>query len=233
VVVAQSQDDLMREYSENFGDAAGDAIDQLARAQFVAGTNVQYASTATSRATLGSGMTLNNAEIREAVRTLRRKDTPEIAGAGYVAIIHPDTWFDFIADSTVVTSYQQAGPRSESNPLFTGELFRWMGVTFEVSSNAAKVDAISGVASPGLSGAAVYQTVVFGQDAVGASEFDALALSMIVKPFGTGDSVTDPLDQLASTGWKASYAAGILNQNFLVRIEHTDSISQNGAQSSA
>lgn len=232
VAISQSQDDLLREYSQNFGEAAGDAIDQLARTAFVAGTNVQYASTATSRATLSSGMRLTAAEIREAVRTLRRRNAPEIPGSGYVAIIHPDTWFDFIGDSDIVNAYQNAGPRSESNPLFTGELFRWMGVTFEVTSNAAKIDNASNAASPALSGAAIYQTVVFGDQAVGASQFDALALSMFVKPLGSAGT-SDPLSQVATTGWKATYSAKILNQNFLVRIEHTDSISNVGTESSA
>ena len=233
VAVAQSQDDLMREYSTNFGEAAGDAIDQLARAQFIAGTSVQYASTATARTGLGSGMYLTAAEVREAVRTLSRQDAPKIPGAGYVSVIHPDTRFDFLGDSDVVSAYENAGPRGADNPLFTGELFRWMGVTFEVTSNAAKIDALSGRGSPGLSGAAVYQTVVFGDQAVGASEFSALALALVVKPFGSSGAVDDPLDQLASVGWKASYAAGILNENFLVRIEHTTSLSRNGAESSA
>lgn len=232
MALAQTQDELMSEYTANFGESAADALDQLARTAFLATTTIQYASTATARDEVGSGMTLTAAEIREAVRTLRRNNAPEIAGSGYVAIIHPDTWFDFIGDSDIVNAYQNAGPRSESNPLFTGELFRWMGVTFEVTSNAPKEDAVSGQVSPGISGAAVYQTLVFGDQAVGASEFDALALSMHVKALGSSGT-DDPLDQRATVGWKASFAAGVLQDNFIVNIEHNASISQNGAQSSA
>jgi N4-gp56 family major capsid protein len=228
--IAQSQDDLTREYSENFGEAAGDSIDQLARTQFIAGTSVQYASTATTRQTVGSGMYLTAAEIREAVRTLKRNDAKPIPGSGFVGVIHPDSWFDLMGDSDIVSAYENAGPRGESNPLFTGELFRWMGVTFEVTTNAAVVAALSGRGSPGLSGAAIYQTVVFGEQAVGASEFDALALAMVVKPLGSSGAVDDPLDQLASVGWKGSYAAGILNENFLTRIEHLTTTSRNGAE---
>lgn len=231
VAILQSQDDLLREYSANFGEAMGDAIDQLARTAFVAITTVQFASTAATRGAVGSGMTLTAAEIRESVRTLRRANAPERQEGGYVAIIHPDTWFDFIGDSDVVNAYQNAGPRGESNPLFTGDLFRWMGVTFDVTSNAAKVNAISGRASPGLSGAAIYQTVVFGDQVVGATALSAQTASLHMKPLGAGGT-QDPLDQFATVGWKAPYVAGVLNNNFGVVIEHNASISQNGAESS-
>lgn len=229
VALTQSQDDLIREYSGNFGEAMGDAIDQLARTAFVAISTLQFASTAASRGFLGSGMTLTAAEIREAVKTLRRNNAPEISGGGYVAVIHPDTWFDFIGDSDVVNAYQNAGPRGPDNPLFTGQLFRWMGVTFDVTSNAAFIQAISANNSPGISGAAVYQTVVFGAQAVGATELAAHAMSIHFKPLGAGGT-QDPLDQFATVGWKAAYVAGVLNNSYGVVIEHTTSTSQNGAQ---
>lgn len=229
VAITQSQDDLVREYSANFGEAMGDAIDQLARVAFAAISTIQYASTATTRGAVGSGMTLTAAEIREAVKTLRRRNAPEISGGGYVAIIHPDTWFDFIGDSDVVNAYQNAGPRGESNPLFTGDLFRWMGVTFDVTSQAAFIQAISGVGSPGLSGGAIYQTVVFGDQVVGATQLSAHAMSLHFKPLGAGGT-QDPLDQFATIGWKAAYVAGVLNNNYGVVIEHSTSTSQHGAQ---
>ena len=229
VAITQSQDDLVREYSANFGEAMGDAIDQLARTAFIAISTVQYASTAADRYGVGSGKTLTAAEIREAVKTLRRRNAPEVSGGGYVAIIHPDTWFDFIGDSDVVNAYQNAGPRSESNPLFTGDLFRWMGVTFDVTSQAAFVQALSGRGSPGISGAAVYQTVVFGDQVVGATTLSAHAMSLHFKPLGAGGT-QDPLDQFATIGWKAAYVAGVLNNNFGVVIEHNTSTSQHGAQ---
>lgn len=221
VAIKQSQDDLMLEYSRNFGEAAGDALDQLMRNVMVAGTtNIQYVGTQGSRGDLGSGDYLTAAEIREAVRTLSRNNVPKVGSVGrYVAIIHPDTRYDFMGDSDVVNAYQYAGPRSNTeNPLFTGELFDWMGVRFEVTTNAA----IS--TSLGFSGANVYKTLVFGEGAFGAAKFEAQGLALIVKPLGSSGAVDDPLDQLASVGWKASWAGGILDQTRVTRIEHITSI---------
>ena len=41
----------------------------------------------------------------------------------------------------------------------------------------------------------------------------------IVKPLGSAGS-SDPLDQRETSGWKASLTAVILNDAFMVRIEH-------------
>lgn len=218
--IRQSQDDLMSEYSTNYGDAAADALDQLMRDGIIAGTNVQYAGTNGSRGDVGSGDYLTPAEIREAVRTLSRNNAPKVTSVGrYVAIVHPDARFDFMGNSDAVNAYQYAaGAVGKDAALFTGELWDWMGVRFDITTQA-KV-----FSSAGLSGANVYATLVFGQDAYGATKFDAQGMAIIVKPLGSAGA-NDPLNQFATVGWKASWGGGILDQNRLVRIEHVTSIS--------
>lgn len=219
VNIRQSQDDLMSEYSTNYGDAAADALDQLMREAIVGGTNVQYASTAGSRGGVGSGSYLTPAEIREAVRTLSRNNAPKVTSTGrYVAVTHPDARFDFMGETDAVNAYQYASNRGDNNPLFTGELADWMGVRFEVTTQA-KI-----FSSAGLSGADVYATLVTGQDSYGATKFDAQGMAIIVKPLGSAGA-NDPLNQFATVGWKASWGGGILDQTRLVRIEHVTSIS--------
>lgn len=220
VAIKQSQDDLLAEYSQNFGEAAGDAIDQLERDAIIAGaTSIQYASTGTSAATVGSGMYLTPAEIREAVRTLSRNNAPKVASVGrYVCITHPDARFDFMGTTDAVNAYQYAAPRTQTeNPLFTGELFDWMGVRFEVTTQV-KVNS-----SAGLSGADIYNSIVFGQDAFAAVKFDTLGMALIVKPLGSAGTA-DPLSQIASVGWKASWAGGVLDVTRVVNIKHVTSI---------
>ena len=169
-------------------------------------------------------MYLTPAEIREAVRTLSRNNVPKVGSVGrYVAIMHPDTRYDFMGNSDVVNAYQSAAPRAADNPLFSGELFDWMGVRFEVTTQARVFS------SAGLSGADVYATVVFGESAYGAAKFEEQSVAIVVKPFGSSGAVDDPLDQLASVGWKGSHASGILDQTRLVRIEHVASISNAAA----
>lgn len=65
-------------------------------------------------------------------------------------------------------------------------------------------------------------TLVFGKDAYGVIDVEGKgAVQLIVKPHGSGGT-NDPLDQRATIGAKVmAYTASILNDLWLVRIEHT------------
>ena len=68
----------------------------------------------------------------------------------------------------------------------------------------------------------VHCTLVFGKDAYGVIDVEGKgAVQLIVKPHGSGGT-NDPLDQRATIGAKVmAYTAAILNDLWLVRIEHT------------
>lgn len=68
----------------------------------------------------------------------------------------------------------------------------------------------------------VHCTLVFGADAYGVIDVDGSGtMETIIKPHGSAGSL-DPLNQRATVGAKvAAYAAKILNNLWLVRIEHT------------
>jgi len=82
-------------------------------------------------------------------------------------------------------------------------------------------------ASLGLSGADVYGNLVFGDQWYGTINLEKMPAKVIVKDRGSAGT-NDPLDQLASVGWKAAHAAVILNQALGVRLE-TVSSSKNAA----
>ena len=68
----------------------------------------------------------------------------------------------------------------------------------------------------------VHATIVFGRDAYGVIDVAGNgAVQLIVKPHGSSGAA-DPLDQRATVGAKVTaYTAAILNDLWLVRIEHT------------
>jgi hypothetical protein len=68
----------------------------------------------------------------------------------------------------------------------------------------------------------VHSTLVFGRDAYGVIDVDGKgAVKLIVKPHGSSGTA-DPLDQRATIGAKVTaYTAAILNDLWMVRIEHT------------
>lgn len=208
----QAFDPVISEYSEKYGIHMAEVLDTVVRDTLVGGTNIQYASTATSIGNVGSGMYVNAAELREAKRTLARQNAKPVEGGRFVCVVHPDNTKDLFADSDIVNAFEKAADRGPNNPLFSGELGDWMGIKFVESTN------VRVSASLGLSGADVYSVLLFGKEAYGVTELDALQSRMIVHPMGSGGH-TDPLEQYSTVGWKAALAAVILNQNFMVRIE--------------
>ena len=87
------------------------------------------------------------------------------------------------------------------------------GVRFIESTNA-KVR--SGEGSGSID---VYSTLIIGQNAYAQTRISGKALMNIVKPLGSAGSA-DPLNQRTTSGWKLSYVAKILNDAFLVDVQH-------------
>ena len=83
------------------------------------------------------------------------------------------------------------------------------------SEDAGAVDAST------KAGLDVHATLVFGKDAYGVIDLEGRgAMQTIVKPHGSAGA-DDPLNQRATVGAKLpAYAAVILNDLWLLRIEH-------------
>ena len=77
-------------------------------------------------------------------------------------------------------------------------------------------------AEAGYMGRTVYATLVFGDNAYGTTSICDGGLEHIVKQLGSAGT-SDPLNQRASVGWKASKATVRLVEAFMVRIETTSS----------
>lgn len=221
VAKMQSIDNTMEEHLSMFREHVNDTLDRIARTALVGGTNVQYADAATSRGALTTGNRLDEAEIRTALRNLKRRNAKPLSrlGGKYGLITLPDAMYDVMSDTTIQNVLQNAGVRGDSNPYFSGQQFDYLGVRILETTNVA---VISG---GGLSLAAavhVFQSLMIGEEFYGESGFDESTFEMIVKPIGSAGAA-DPLNQYGTIGWKAAYVARILNQNFGQRIEHATS----------
>lgn len=219
----QALDDVMPESVENLSESMTDALDLVTRDQLVAGTNRQYASIATTRggaSGVGSGMVLNFAELREAKRTEQRNNVRGVRSENgrYVVIGHPDTEFDLWSDTNIVNVAQYNPTEKRSEELWEVNFhdlpggFRWFSTT------NARI-----FAGAGLSAMNVYDTIVMGEEWYGRIKFEAFPPQIIRKPRGSGGATGDPLNQIASVGWKASHTAVILDQARGVNIEHATS----------
>ena len=91
--------DKQREAAELLADQASLSIDTIARNAKNAGLNVQYAGANTARATITASDKLTYADIKKAVRTLRRNNAKPFADGFFHAILHPDVYFDLTSDT--------------------------------------------------------------------------------------------------------------------------------------
>ena len=101
----------------------------------------------------------------------------------------------------------------------TTEMILCQDPTYAMSAfvDAAK-DEIIYPGEAGMNGEDVYATLIFGENAYGTTSLAGGGLEHIVKQLGSGGS-SDPLNQRATVGWKASKVTVRLVEAFMIRIE--------------
>lgn len=192
------------------------SVDHIVRDVICAGTNVQYTGGKTARSALAATDVLKLEDIRKAVRALEKAGAPKFNRGGkgyYKAIVGSDAKFSLMGDSL----WEDKAKYQQAEQLENGEIGKLFGVIFIESSETPIYS------KAGASNADVGATLIFGEDAYGVVDLGIVGASpvrTIVKPLGSAGTA-DPLDQLATVGWKVDgFTAAILNQNWLVRIEH-------------
>lgn len=193
----------------------GRTLDTVTRDIINAGTVVQYAEgQVDDRSELHYTSEENNCNltvkaVRLAVRTLEGQDAPKIDGY-YGGIIHPDCKYDLMSDP----DWKMPHTYKDTVELYKNEIGELYGVRFVQSSRAKKFE------GAGAGGKDVYSTLIMGADAYGTTEIEGGGLEHIVKQKGSGGT-SDPLNQRATVGWKATKVAEVLVPQYMVRIETT------------
>lgn len=212
-------DPILTETADLLGQQAGNTLDQLCRNVIGAGTTIQYASTATTTATVTASMKITRDEIREAVRTLQGNDCAKMTrmvnastgfntspiNASYIGIISHSTLYDLKDQTGFIPVEEYASQKN----VMEGEVGAMDDVRFVMTTNALTES----------STVTVHHTLIIGANFYGISRISGHAIENIIKPLGSAGTA-DPLNQRATSGWKASFVAKILNENFAVRIEH-------------
>lgn len=234
VLIDQGLDPVLVEAGEILGDQAGLSMDTIYRAVLMAGTSVRYADGVAARINIIK--TIQPEDIQIAVRNLEQSNARKIrsmnvAGVkisttpirtGYVAITHTDCRQDLEA----LTGFIPVEKYSSQKDVMEEELGEYKGVRFLGTTNAGLVVDTGGTAvTNGLvyttanTSCDVYQTLILAKDAYGIIPLQKGNIENIVKK--AKDSGTeDPLNQRSTSGWKAYTTSKILNDNYLIRIEH-------------
>jgi len=167
-----------------------------------------------SQSAVISGDFLNLLELRKAARTLKRANARPVEDGKYVVLANADTVFDLQSDSNITNIWINGGAPNKED--YFKPTFRDLPLGFRLyESTLVPIVRASGYTD-------YYQTFVLGQEAYGTAKVSAIPAKVIVHKPGTSGA-SDPLDQVGTVGWKANWAAVMLNQSNMVRIVHQTS----------
>lgn len=202
-------DPVLTETAELLGEQAGMTIDNIVRDIICSGTNVRYVGTSTNPATSTDTVSgvMTSKEIQKAVRTLKNDNAKPFDGKYYIGIIDPDISYDLQQDPLFLDVSKYNG----GTQIIDGEIGKLGKVRFiETSNTKTKTQ---------TNGGTVHCAMIIGKDAYGIVDIDGSSKpEMIVKPHGSSGT-SDPLNQRATSGWKALFTAKRLNELAMIRIE--------------
>lgn len=227
VINYESPDAVLTEVAELLADQAKDTLDIVARDILTAGTTIQFSETAGGVVAAARNQVadpIRLVTVLKAVRTLQNHRARKLTriinpangfnsspiSAAYVGIVGPQVLFDL----KQITGWIPIERYAVKDDIMPGEVGALDEVRFILSENS-RVFTGQGAAS-----ADVHATLIIGQDAYGMTKITGEGIKNIIKPLGSAGSA-DPLDQRATSGWKATFVARILNELSMVRIETT------------
>lgn len=175
------------------------------------GTNVIYAGSATTRATISATDVMTTTQINQARAFLSTKGAKPFAW-GYIWIMHPNVSFD-MREQVGGNAWVEVKKYTDLvKDIVAGEIWTLMGVRIVESSFVQTF----------TSTVTVYPTYVFGEGAYGTSQLQAYETTFISR--NNKDSY-NPLGLFSIVGWKMAIASIILQQDALVRIESASTLS--------
>lgn len=216
-------DPILLETAAVLGEQAGLSLDTITRDVINAGSVKAYSgSNNTARDGVAAGDVIATTDISTAVLTLKTGNVKKITtmvrpdqgyatspiNAAYVGITHPA----IAAKIKTFTGFVPVEKYANQADVMPGEFGTYDEVRFIETSNA-KV-----FTGEGTSSIDVYSTLIMGANAYGVTRIAGSAVENIVKPLGSAGTA-DPLNQRATSGWKATKVAKILDQTCLYRIE--------------
>lgn len=199
---------VMQKTIELLGVQGARSYDNFIATVLQAGTAVIYPGAIASRATLTTTSYLTFSDVTKAVVNLRKNGATEFDDGNFVLVVDPQVEGDLLQDTAFQNVVYRQQPNSHGNELYKNAIASFAGVTVVRSNNLGTVTAGSGGTLTG------HISYLFGRNAYAVSDLQ----SMEMFQEGPG-SVSDPLRQKMTVGWKFGFKSVILNNNFMYRLE--------------
>jgi len=227
-------DPILVEGGEILGEQMGESVDTLDRDVFIAGTNVRYANAVAGRTTVATAVSV--ADIKSVIRTLEGANAKKIrsmvmAGAKIATRPLPPAFYGIThtscrQDYEALSGFTKVEEYASQKDVMEEEIGNWGNLRVLVTTNAkiwlaggVVVASATDLVAADSTNIDVYSTLVFAANAVGTVPLQQGSVKNIIKKMGSAGT-EDPLDQRATSGWKVARTAKILNDDFLVRMEH-------------
>ena len=224
---SQAVDPIITEFTDVFGQYGGETFDIIIRNCLAGNGSLQYVNGNTVLTDIGEGDILTVAEVKKAVRTLRRNSVRTFSNGKYVTLIHPDTehdltndtdWKDLnIRQNNGKNVYDYQVGTLQNTEVFSSpqaQIQRGAGATITTGEETVRVTAHK---------ADVYSTYVFGEEAFGTCDLEAddMAKPKTIVILANGQNTTDPLNQRSTVGYKGMIDGIVLQELALIEIRHS------------
>lgn len=224
-------DNTLMEFTDLLGDQMGLTSDTLDRDVMVAGTSVRYANGVSARGSIVAD--LAESDVKSAIRTLESGDAKKlksmVVGGAKIGTRPVATTFRCIAHTDCRQSWEAlpgftkiedyASHKNTSDE----EIGTYRNVAVELTSQGKMWESAGGtpgtLKSTDSSSADIYASLVLAKNAYGITPLQRSSIKNIVKKADSGGA-ENPLNQRGSSGWKMAKTTKILNDDFMVRIEH-------------
>jgi len=230
VVQDMAEDPVLSDANELSGEQAAETVEMVTYAAVKGGTNVFYAN-GSARGDVNTAINLNKQQaIVRAIKNNRgKKVTKKIGGspnyntepvdAAFFAFCHTDCESDIrkMTNFTPVELYGQT--KAEQYEIGKVEDVRYITSPLLDPWLGSGAGSLNGMKSDGGDNVDVYPVIYIAKDAFGCIPLKGKEAikPMVINP--DSPSKSDPAGQRGYVSWKTYYAAKILNQNWLARME--------------
>ena len=227
-----SEDPVLKDQMQLHGEVAQEVREQLLWDTIKAGTNVFYATGATSRVTVAApidrpkqraitrALKVQKAKKLNKMLSASAKIGTEAIEASFVCVAHTDLESDIrdMAGFINVKDYGSSGPISDYE-IGSVEDVRYI-LSPSLNSWADAGGAAGSLVSTSGTSADVYPAIYFGMNAFGCVALKgANAVEIRVQNAGANLTESDPLGQRGFCSWKTYFTTLILNEAWIARLE--------------
>ena len=156
--------------------------------------------------------------VRFAVMMLRKRGAKTFSDGFFHGVVDPVVEFELVSDTEVLTYMQHSRPRKlETNQIGEYGGAMWYRTTMPMRLEDERGTAFANATHTNRTGGKIFVTYIFGKNAFGVVELDGRLKKIYVKTPGP-NTVSVPLDDYCTVGWKSFFVPKALNCNYCIAI---------------